>query len=149
MVKITRRRLLEAGAIGGALLGSYAVFKWITGEPTEIIVAILHRRVGHLQVDTESFEVFAKDFVAWKSEDTERLSLLSIVALPMRLVSTYRLLPTGHPLRRLENSVVSRYLLSTDFFLYGADESREVNYLSFYDPLTAVCRNPFAQPVTA
>jgi hypothetical protein len=50
----------------------------------------------------------------------------------------------GHPLRRLEDNIVTEYLLSTDFFFHDADESREVRYLSFYEPRLAPCRNPFA-----
>lgn len=39
----------------------------------------------------------------------------------------------------------TRFLLSTDFFQNGADESRTMQYVTFYDPYVTACRNPFAR----
>ena len=47
-------------------------------------------------------------------------------------------------IRHGEERVVSAFLLSSDFFVNGADTSRIVRYLGFYDPLKA-CSNPFAR----
>ena len=47
-------------------------------------------------------------------------------------------------IRHGEERIVTNYLLSSDFFVNGADESRTVRYLGFYDPLRA-CSNPFAR----
>jgi hypothetical protein len=44
----------------------------------------------------------------------------------------------------LPPEVYTRYLLSTDFFRNGADESRLVTYIGFYDPALTPCNNPFA-----
>jgi hypothetical protein len=38
-----------------------------------------------------------------------------------------------------------RFLLSSDFFKNGADESRPVHYLAFYDPRVTGCTNPLAK----
>lgn len=38
--------------------------------------------------------------------------------------------------------VFQRYLLSTDFFQHGADESRTLRYVAFYDPYVSPCWNP-------
>ena len=45
--------------------------------------------------------------------------------------------------RPLSPDVYTRYLLSTDFFKNGADESRLVSYIGFYDPAVTPCNNPF------
>jgi hypothetical protein len=45
---------------------------------------------------------------------------------------------------RLEDYFATIYLLSTDFFVNGADESRVVKYVALYDPMRA-CGNPFAR----
>jgi len=37
-----------------------------------------------------------------------------------------------------------QFLMSTDFFLNGADESRAVTYRTYYDPHDG-CSNPFAE----
>jgi hypothetical protein len=45
----------------------------------------------------------------------------------------------------LPSDVYTRYLLSTDFFRHGADESRTVRYVGFYDPDNTPCGNPLAE----
>jgi hypothetical protein len=53
------------------------------------------------------------------------------------------------PLRRFvpppdaQEDFFDRFLLSTDFFQHGADESRRVRYSRFYDPYVNPCWNPF------
>ncbi len=40
------------------------------------------------------------------------------------------------------DSVTRRFLLSTDFFATGADESRPLEYVKLYDPYLNPCYNP-------
>lgn len=47
---------------------------------------------------------------------------------------------------RLPEDFYTLYLLSTDFFRLGADESRQVRYVAFADPYVSPCRNPLARP---
>ncbi len=143
---LTRRRWLAGALAGSGVVACYGLFKWFYGDPKEITLAVLRRRLGHLRVSDDTLDRFAEDYAGWKDR-AGLLSRLSVVALPLRVFSPYELLEPGASLRRLEDSVVSQFLLSTDFFLYGADEGRELQYLSFYDPMTAVCRNPFYEPV--
>jgi hypothetical protein len=146
MTKMTRRKFL-AGAIGGTavlLALPYAFYHWRSGRPERIVMAILTRRLGFLDVDPASFEQFATEYVEYKKSHAGKLAKLSAVAFPYTYVTLYRWLPMGHPLRRLEDNVVTKYLLSTDFFMHGADEARRVEYLSFYEPHRAPCRNPLA-----
>lgn len=141
---IARRRFLGFGA--GLVAGTaalYTAYKWRWGEPTEVIVAILSRRLGDLRVETASFHRFAAEYVEFRKDYRRQLSILSIVSLPLQYVTPYAWVEQGGAVRRLEDNVVSLYLLSTDFFQNGADSNRPVSYLSFYDPYTAVCRNPF------
>jgi hypothetical protein len=51
------------------------------------------------------------------------------------------------PLSRLSawpGTVYTNYLLSTDFFSHGADQSRPVRYIAFYQPGVSICVNPLA-----
>lgn len=146
MTKLSRRAFLAATTAGLAVLvaAPYALYHWRAGKATNVVIAILKRRVGYLQNEAGSFERFARDYIEYKRAHVSQLARLSVVALPLTYVTLYRWLPMGHPMRRLEDNVVSKYLLSTDFFLHGADESRPIKYLSFYDPRLAACRNPFA-----
>jgi hypothetical protein len=45
----------------------------------------------------------------------------------------------------LAPDVYTNYLLSTDFFRHGADESTIVRYVGFYDPSVTPCNNPLAR----
>ena len=143
-MKFSRRKFLALGAVSG-ITALYGAYKWRWGDPTDVVVAILKRRVGYLRVEPGTFRTFAKDYVEFRKEYERELTVLSAVSLPLQFLSPYAWLRRGHAFRRLEDNVVSRYLLSTDFFQNGANESRLVTYLSFYDPYTAVCRNPFAR----
>jgi len=143
-MNFTRRKFLLAGfAVGAAI---FAAYKWRWGDPSEAVVAILKRRVGYLKVEPGTFHDFAGRYLEQRSEYQKRLlRRLSLLGPALRFMSPYRWLGPAHPLRLLEDSVVSLYLLSTDFFQNGADEQRAVTYVSFYDPYSAECRNPFAR----
>jgi len=130
-----------AGGLALAFAGAYSLWWSGFGDPRSVVVAILLRRLGFLRIDEEVFREFAGDYLRTRSEYEGRLSLLSIAALPLTRVTPYRLLPMGHPLRRLEDNVVTRFLMSTDFFQHGADEARPISYVGFYDPLRTPCRN--------
>ena len=143
-MRLRRRRFLLLGA-GSAvvIVTGYGVARWYRGDPASVIVAILERRVGYLKVDHTSFERFAVDYLESRKAYKSELALMALFSLPYRYVTPYAFLKQGHSLRRLESNVVSRYLLSTDFFEHGADESRPVAYVEFHDPYSIACRNPF------
>jgi hypothetical protein len=48
----------------------------------------------------------------------------------------------------MTDGFASTYLLSSDFFVNGADAGQLVRYLRLYDPVRA-CGNPFARPPTS
>lgn len=54
-----------------------------------------------------------------------------------------KLFGSGFDARR-DPMFYDRFLLSTDFFRNGADESQLVRYLAFYDPYLSPCWNPCA-----
>jgi hypothetical protein len=147
-MRITRRTFL-ATSLGTGVLALVGAYRWRKRAAPDLIIAILTRRVGYLHVDPETFTSFAQMYVARRQRSQRQLTDVSVLAGPLRYWSPYSWLAQGHAYRRLEDSVVSHYLLSTDFFQHGADESRPVTYVAFYDPATTVCRNPFAQPVEA
>lgn len=140
----TRRKFigLGIGIVGGAAALTTA-YKWYFGEPQSVIIAILNRRLALLNIDRDSFYLFAADYLAFRKDYRKQLSAMSVVSWPLRYVSPYELLPMGASLRRLEDNVVSKYLLSTDFFQNGAESKRPIKYFSFYDPYVSICRNPF------
>ena len=146
MAKLSRRAFITRVTAGLIVFvaAPYAVYQWRYGKATKIVIAILRRRLGYLDVAPGDFERFAVEYVEYKRGNAKQLAKLAAVSFPLTYVTLYRWLPMGHPLRRLEDNVVTKFLLSTDFFLRGGDESRRIEYLSFYEPRTAPCRNPFA-----
>ena len=149
-MRLRRRRFLLLGAGSVVVVaGGYGVARWYRGDPASVIIAILERRLGYLQVDRGSFQRFAVDYLETRKEYRRELQLMALFSLPYRYVTPYPFLKQGHSLRRLESNVVSRYLLSTDFFEHGADESRTVRYVEFHDPYSVACRNPFVPRTTA
>ena len=138
----SRRTFLYTLGGGLGLVAAYLGLKWFFGDPRDVTVAVLLRRCGEMYVNRDTFDRFAGEYADWKARDG-LLRRLSTLSLPLRVWSPYELVESTHELRRLEDSIVTQYLLSTDFFQHGADPRREIQYLSFYDPMQAPCRNPF------
>jgi hypothetical protein len=107
---------------------------------------VVRRRLDYLRLEPQGVRRFAQDMAGRHVISSARMHLLS------GFKSVYRRYPlsSGHnsmayKLRHGEDRVVGAYLISSDFFINGADESRLVNYLGMLDPRTA-CGNPFARP---
>jgi hypothetical protein len=145
-MRLSRRAFLVlGGAAGAAALGG--AYLWYFGNPAKFVVAILQRYVGYLRVDRGSFLVFAEEYVKFKPNYEHAFAEAEIADELLEVTNPYKWFGQGTPFRRLDDNIVSRYLLSTDFFQNGADETRAVRYVAFYDPYVTPCRNPFvSQP---
>lgn len=121
----------------------YAYHKFRYGKAADIVVSVLRRRLGFLDITEETYAKFAEDYMVFRAAFDSQLTKLSILATPLRFISPYSLMQIDHPLVRLEDNIVSQFLLSTDFFQQGQDEKRKLNYLGFYDPSNRPCANPF------
>lgn len=146
--RLLSRRAWLAWILTAGALGTFGLVRWRRRDAADLVVAILERRVGFLQVDRESFAVFARDWLAVPSR-ARRPAQFAVVSGVFRHVNVYDWVPPGHAFRRFEDAIVSNYLLSTDFFDHGADEARTVTYLGAYDPVSAICRNPFGRQVSS
>jgi hypothetical protein len=139
-----RRRYLLLGGLAGVV--GFAGLRLAFTSDEDSIAAILHKRLDYLKLDADGVRAFARDLAAKHSISSVRLrSVGAMGPLYGELDPTRRdFLSNG--IRHGEERVVTGYLLSSDFFLNGSDESRIVRYLGFYDPLHA-CGNPFARRV--
>jgi hypothetical protein len=138
---ISRRRLL---AVAGGIIGGYAGWRYVGSADEEAFVTVVRRRLDYLKLDLDGVNAFARDMAAKHVISNGRLRFLNIVKplyvhVPLSPKSRF-----GKVLRHGEERVVTNYLLSSDFLINGADESRVVRYLGYYDPMRA-CGNPFAQ----
>jgi len=140
-----RRRgfLLAFSGLGITSLLGWSVLR---SKQQDAVITIIYKRLFYLRLDDAGVRRFAHDFVANTKLSGGKLRLVAAFAPIYRrwVLSPDSLL--AHAMRFGEERVISRYLLSSDFFTTGADENRVVQYVAFYDPLRA-CGNPFARPV--
>jgi hypothetical protein len=138
---MTRRRLLVGT---GVVIGGYAGWRYSFSSDEEAFVTVVRRRLDYLKLDLDGVYAYARDLAARHVISNGRLRFLNVIK---PLYDHATLSPSsrfGGALRHGEERVVTNYLLSSDFLINGADESRVVRYLGYYDPLRA-CGNPFAQ----
>jgi hypothetical protein len=145
---IDRRRFLLGGL---GLAGVAAAGVWGFGRMglEARIVSMLRRRLDYLHLDPAGLQAFARDQVSGllnkKIPTWNRLRYHFLSAVAPSFTRYFRSADTRSRASRTEDSMISTYLLSSDFFIHGADESRLVRYVGFYDPLIP-CGNPFARP---
>ncbi len=145
---MNRRRVILGGLglAGVAGIGAWGLGHW--GLRKEI-VSIIRRRLSFLKLDEEGVRAFAKDQTAAtfnkKIPTWTRLRYHFLSSGPPSYKRFYRSSDTRSGAAKLEDLLVSTFLLSSDFFSNGADESRTVSYVAYFDPMRA-CQNPFARP---
>ena len=146
---MNRRRRFLLGGLGIAAVASLGVWELGNVVSESKIASAVRRRLSFLRLDEAGLHLFAKDQMG---------------ALLAKRPSWYRMKYHFHSLflkpaaswgfsndkrsryERIEDNLATLYLLSSDFFEHGADQSRTVQYVSLYDPMRA-CGNPFARPV--
>ena len=136
---ISRRKFL----ISGLATLSLGVTGWAYSQEfnyRNLVISVLHRKLSYLTLDETSLETFADDF----SDDYGTLGhkgqLLALSRPVFSLVDSLEV----EEVTRFEDRAVSKFLLSTDFFRNGADETRPVKYVAYYNPYKFACGNPFA-----
>jgi hypothetical protein len=128
---ITRRTFLRAAAWVGPTLTLSTLawpdsFAWLFGRSAARLAAIarspaarLRAHFNYLDLDPTGVDLYFSDCQRYQRGFSSRLPLAP--------------------------GVYTRYLLSTDFFQHGADESRRIHYVGFFDPSVTPCSNPLAR----
>lgn len=126
----------------GALLALLAALSGAWGirrEWVDAIRSVVAHRLDFLDIDPAGLTAFGRDV-----EHDARVPYPPHFNLYSRMpVQVWRWMPDRDALARLERYVVQKYLLSTDFFPRGADESRTVRYVAYFDRYERPCTNPF------
>lgn len=133
----TRRALLLATGIGLAAATGVSVL-WRTSKAEDLVTTILNKRLGQLNIEQNHFKAFSIDYMAHRQQYSHQMRLFSALGI-FSIMTPYALLPMEHPLRKLENNIVSQFLLSTDFFQNQGNTERSIQYLGYYDPYTRPC----------
>jgi hypothetical protein len=137
-----RRRVLLAGLAGIAgIVGLRVAFS----SPESAIVKVLRKKLCYLKLEPSGVQRFARDLAARNEISGARLRIIDSAGplYTAPALSSHTKLNDG--ILHGEERVTTLYLMSSDFFKNGADESREVHYVGYYDPMVA-CNNPFARP---
>ncbi len=144
--RLTRRNLLIGGAVAAVLpvglVGSHAL-----ATRSGIVMGYLRGQFPGLAISDTNLQGFASefldryglDFTPWYAQET-LFAMLDNPALAARAPA--RIQPEFEKLTR---ELVTKFLLSTDFF--GAAEQRpeRTTYLGFIDPYASACSNPLAK----
>jgi hypothetical protein len=139
---MNRRLFMAVVVAAGAATG----WDYWRRTPEQSIAAILYKRLAYLKLDHVGVQRFAADFAARHVLSNTRLRVAGL------LWPLYRRLPLtdsrwASHVNHAEERIVSTYLISTDFFTGGSDQTKTVRYLGCYDALTHACGNPFCRAV--
>jgi hypothetical protein len=115
-------------------------------KPENAVAKVLYKRLPYLKLDAAGVRKFAADVSTRHVISTFRLSTIDTVGPLYTDASVSPNLKFGSVLRHGEDRIVTQYLISSDFFINGADTTRTVHYLGYFNPLVA-CNNPFARPI--
>lgn len=145
---VSRRRFLLAVTVGG--IAALTTWRLSRGSEEDAIIAVLRKRLDYLILDEQGLRAYARDLVGRQVVSSTKLRLIEVAA-PIYTyldVSSYENV-LSQVVRHGEERVASLYLLSSDFFLNGADDTRIVRYRGYYDPIRQprACENPFARPL--
>jgi hypothetical protein len=144
-----RRRIVLGGA-GIIALAGIGVVGFGRAGLEYAIVSTLRRRLDYLKLDEDGLQAYARDHVAVllaKRPTLNRLRYRLVAAVGPSFARFHRSTDARTRRERLEDLFVSTYLVSTDFFANGSDETRLVRYVGYYDPMVRPCGSPFSRPV--
>jgi hypothetical protein len=139
MPRLTRRKLL--GISVGGLLSLFSFYAY-ENQYKNLIVEIIEDRLGYLNLSEIDLFEFADAFAEDRGTYGLRGHLLAL-AYPIEHASSLGLELEDQ--EEFEYKVLSRFLLSTDFFAHGTDDSRAVHYVAYSNPYRRPCSNPFAR----
>jgi hypothetical protein len=143
-----KRRQFLLGGLAVVAIAGLGVVGFGRGAAQGKIVSLVRRRLSFLQLDEAGLQAFAHDQVGAllaKRPTWSRMKyhVLSVFSKPSARWNTSSDKRTRS--ERIADNMASTYLLSSDFFLNKADQSRVVHYIALYDPVRP-CGNPFARP---
>ena len=142
----TRRRMLLATLAG---FGGLAAGRLAVADARSAIIMVLRKRLWFLQLDEEGVQQFATDLATLGVVSEPKLKMIQATAPLYRRIDFTGRHSVAMTLRHGEERIVSTYLLASDFFLNGADESKVVSYVRLYQPAKNLdaCSAPFSRPI--
>ena len=130
--------------LGLASLGALGVWRYVRSSDYDAIITIIEKRLAYLRKDPDGVRAYATELTRRNEITSARLRIISVAKPIYEYFALNDENRFTNSIHHGEERVASSYLLSSDFFVNGADTSRLVRYVGFYDPLRA-CGNPFAR----
>ena len=138
MTRFSRRNLMKAGVTSGVLVGLAGTGAWFGRDWIKRLQPQEMAEYLRANFDYLTFNFNEDKFLEYAKEYREHYEEIS-----RELWSDLR--GRGSEQHREEiDQFATRFLMSTDFFMYGADESRPINYVMFYHPYRSPCWNPLS-----
>ncbi|MEK8016109.1 MAG: hypothetical protein VSS75_004515 [Candidatus Parabeggiatoa sp.] len=150
--KMSRRAFIISSTVGIFAVGTGIItvksgYLNTQDRMTKIIFAVFEKRLSYLKWDKAQVMIFIKDFITHPKNKgyLKKVRRLSFLYPFYAHTNWLERTSFASKIRSFEERIVTKFLFSTNFFREGADETKPVKYLSYYDPYTMPCQNPFAQ----
>jgi hypothetical protein len=144
-----KRRTFLLGGLGVIVVAGLGVIGIGPAAARSQVASLVRKRLSFLKLDEAGLQQFAHDHVAamLAKRPTWNRWKYHLLVIFTKQFSQYG----GYSndirtrMQRLADNLSTLYLLSSDFFVNGADESRTIEYTGLYDSLVP-CSSPFARP---
>ena len=144
---MNRRNFLLTTATGITGILSYGIgWPYLENQANTFIKAILKSKLNYLTLDEEGLDQYCEAFFKNKSKTLKIKT--GIAGISLQWTDDLEIIKRNIGTERitaLEEDLTLSYLLSTDFFTNGNNESIPGKFIAFYDPQLPVCRHPFAR----
>lgn len=148
---LTRRQFVLVGAfvLVALVLSLGLSFAWsrTDGGFVRLVKTTLRKKLDYLEHDEEELTRFAEAYVGMLSDYQKGQQAVLVMLLPLYALSAslVHATPATGRLTLHENTVVMRYLMSTDYFYHPGETGVPLRFLGLYwPPRSLPCANPFA-----
>jgi hypothetical protein len=143
---MSRRGVLLGGAAAGivplALAGSY-----LTSSREEIVIGYLRSVLPQLAVQETDLQSFALSYTDLLDPTGRRKLYYDSIFFFLENPSLQGVIPARyeHGYELITRSLLTTFLLSTDFFKEAGQKPERTSYVAFADPYDVGCSNPLAR----
>jgi hypothetical protein len=129
-----RRQFIRLAGVGAGMVVIPPALYFLAPGVKEYAVQLIKKELYYLKLAHGSAEKYVEDYFNVRKND--------LVSNLKWKVTYYLQLDYKHSER--SRDLIKYYLMSTDFFIHKADESKTVNYLGLYSPYTSPVPNPYS-----
>lgn len=126
-----RRKFIIITSLAGLVTGLTS-FKFLATSFDKAAADLIRDELHYLKLDEEGLQKFVADF-AKRKDSRYRVTIRGYSFFGINSKQSGKI-----------NQLISTYLLSSDFFSNGMDESRTIKYVGLYDPYLRPCSHPFS-----